>query len=117
MVLLRNLSHFECSPVVASEPQLSVCVWTDPSIRIGPSSEQTLLLAQIRARRFAQLLLIGHLGNKPRAGQRHSMTWFSAGALRRSDISQAWLSVFLRHLQAVSTAHGDARINANCDGS
>jgi hypothetical protein len=50
MALLRNLSHFECSAVVANEPQLSVCAWTDPSIRIGSSSERTLRSAQIRAR-------------------------------------------------------------------
>jgi hypothetical protein len=58
MALLRNLSHFECSAVLANEPQLSVCAWTDPSIRIDSSSGRTMLSAQIEPGRFAQLLLI-----------------------------------------------------------
>jgi hypothetical protein len=50
MILLRDLSHFECSPVVVKGPQLSDYASTDPSIRINPSSKRTLPSAQIYAR-------------------------------------------------------------------
>jgi hypothetical protein len=47
MIMLGNLSHFECSPVVVKGLRLSDYASTDPSIRINSSSERTLPSAQI----------------------------------------------------------------------
>src|SRR5258708_39071401 len=108
MVLLRNLSHFQCRPVVASEPQLSVCAWTDPSIGIGFSSERPLLSSQIRALALCAIATeSGTVHTSPRSGQRQAMTLFNAGALSRTDIPRAWLCVCLGHLQTVSHAQRD----------
>jgi hypothetical protein len=85
-------------------------------MRIGSSSEQTLLSAQIRPRALCAIAAdSGTLQTLPVRDNVTRLHGYAEGITWR-DIPSVALGL-LRNLQAVSTAHGDARTDANCDRS